>query len=92
MISINDLLVYSVLKAFKSISMESEYISMMIPIGFTNLPIDAKEIQLYNKLIPLMFDMKLPAVAVATERNIKLIDVTEWLFVTELFKLSYFFY
>ena len=72
--------------------MESEYISMMIPIGFTNLPIDAKEIQLYNKVIPLMFDMKLPAVATATEGNIKLIDVTEWLFVAELSKLSYFFY
>ena len=39
-----------------------------------------------------MFDMKLPAVAAATEGNIKLIDVTEWLFVAELSKLSYFFY
>jgi hypothetical protein len=59
-ISINDFLVYCILKTYKDLSPESKYVSYMIPVGFTGLPKSIKEMNLYNQSSGYLELIKLP--------------------------------
>lgn len=59
-VSINDFLVYCILKTYKDFSPESNYVSYMIPVGFTGLPKSIKELNLYNQSSGFLELIKLP--------------------------------
>lgn len=74
--SINDLFIYSLFKSLKEHSPESKTICALIPVGISNLPNNATEVQLYNKASCYIDLFELPDSLLSNEnKSFKLIDM-----------------
>eukprot|EP00340_Litonotus_pictus_P004565 CAMPEP_0170524978 /NCGR_PEP_ID=MMETSP0209-20121228/10443_1 /TAXON_ID=665100 ORGANISM="Litonotus pictus, Strain P1" /NCGR_SAMPLE_ID=MMETSP0209 /ASSEMBLY_ACC=CAM_ASM_000301 /LENGTH=429 /DNA_ID=CAMNT_0010813991 /DNA_START=149 /DNA_END=1435 /DNA_ORIENTATION=+ len=83
-VSVNDLLVYSVLKALKGISPATKEILTCIPVGFTNLPHKIGDVDLCNKAYGILDYVLLPDSEVDSHEDkatkYKLLDIPSSMF------------
>eukprot|EP00340_Litonotus_pictus_P001392 CAMPEP_0170527030 /NCGR_PEP_ID=MMETSP0209-20121228/12451_1 /TAXON_ID=665100 ORGANISM="Litonotus pictus, Strain P1" /NCGR_SAMPLE_ID=MMETSP0209 /ASSEMBLY_ACC=CAM_ASM_000301 /LENGTH=520 /DNA_ID=CAMNT_0010817247 /DNA_START=1 /DNA_END=1563 /DNA_ORIENTATION=- len=82
--TINDVIVYAMLKTLKKLSPESTKVPLMCPVGFSSIPHSIEEIELWNVASAYLDVVKLPSLEGLGDKNdknrFKLINITANLF------------
>lgn len=91
-ISINDIYIYSLLRALKEYSPESDSIQTLIPVGMSNMPKHIKDVELYNKVAFLFELYDLPKINNKKDNNkYKSIDIMSDMYKVRFIEVLYKF-
>ena len=91
-VTVNDLMVYLVMRTLKKVDPNSENITVLIPIGFSNLPTKTEEVVLKNRASGIITKIKLPG---DNDKNLKCFDLLNLMYIARFtqilfYLLSYF--